>query len=48
MKPADEQSAVTHDNIQINTPTISVLNNVDVKAETEGTEIQYRTCSSVI
>lgn len=40
MKPAAEQLAVTLDNIQINTPTISVLNNVDVKAETEGTEIR--------
>ena len=40
MKPAAEQLAVTLENIQINTPTTSVLNNVDVKAETEGAEIR--------
>jgi len=40
MKPAAEQLAVTLENIQINTPTTSVLNNVDVKAETESAEIR--------
>lgn len=40
MKPAADQLCVSLDSIAIKTPTVAVLNNVDVKAETESTQIR--------
>jgi len=40
MKPAAEQLALTLEGITLNAPATPVLNNVDVKAETESAEIR--------
>ena len=40
MKPAADQLAVTLEGITLNVPATPVLNNVDVKAETESAEIR--------
>ncbi|MGQ0287102.1 ACP S-malonyltransferase [Pasteurellaceae bacterium 22721_9_1] len=40
MKPAADQLAVSLENIVIKAPAFDVINNVDVKAETENTEIR--------
>ncbi|PJG83673.1 ACP S-malonyltransferase [Caviibacterium pharyngocola] len=40
MKPAADQLAVSLESIAVKTPTIPVINNVDVKAETETHEIR--------
>ncbi|HDR1022717.1 TPA: ACP S-malonyltransferase [Pasteurella multocida] len=40
MKPAADQLAVSLDNIAVKAPSTAVINNVDVKAETESAEIR--------